>query len=206
MGNPDLRRLPSVSRLLEMAGTATLLSEYGHARVVDALRSTVQAIRQTITEGARTVPGEEEIRRLREDAISYVEPLLQWLRRPGTAFEDLATRDPSGTLAALRPDEARALTHQVRYEAYLDREQQEVERFRRFESLPLPEDLDYGDFPSLSLEVRDRLRQHRPATLGEAARLEGITPAALQALLARVRPRERGPWPAPGTGFADHPA
>jgi len=132
--------------------------------------------------------------------------LLEWLRRPGTAFEDLAERDPTGTLATLRPDEARTLTHQVRYEVYLDREQQEVDRFRRFESLPLPSDLDYGDCPSLSLEVRDRLRQHRPATLGEAARLEGITPAALQALLARVRPRERGPRPGGGEGFADpHP-
>ena len=61
MGNADLRRLPSVSRLLEMADTASLLSEYGHARVVDALRSTLQAVRQTVVEGARSFPGEEEI-------------------------------------------------------------------------------------------------------------------------------------------------
>ncbi|HOU55171.1 MAG TPA: tRNA uridine-5-carboxymethylaminomethyl(34) synthesis enzyme MnmG [Myxococcota bacterium] len=136
-------------------------------------------------------------RRLRPPDLPPGEPcppegltMLEWLRRPGTAFEDLAARDPSGTLLALRPDEARTLTHQVRYEAYLDRERREVDRFRRFESLPLPRDLDYGTFPSLSLEVRDRLRQHRPATVGEAARLEGVTPAAIQALLARVRPRE----------------
>jgi len=61
VGKTELRRLPSVSRLLEMADTAALLSEYGHARVVDALRSTVQAVRQTITAGAGTLPTEEEI-------------------------------------------------------------------------------------------------------------------------------------------------
>lgn len=132
--------------------------------------------------------------------------MREWLRRPATAFEDLAARDPSGTLGALRPDEARALVHQVRYEAYLDRERQEVDRFRRFESLPLPADLDYGNCPSLSLEVRDRLRQHRPATLGEAARLEGVTPAALQALLARIRPREGTLQGERGEGSGSPPA
>ncbi|MBP7126586.1 tRNA uridine-5-carboxymethylaminomethyl(34) synthesis enzyme MnmG [Myxococcota bacterium] len=152
-------------------------------------------------------------RRLRAPDLPPGEPcppegltMREWIRRPATAFEDLAARDPSGTLSALRPDEARALVHEVRYAAYLERERQEVERFRRFESLPLPADLDFGSIPSLSLEVRDRLRQHRPATLGEAARLEGVTPAALQALLARIRPREGTLQGEGGEGIASPPA
>lgn len=61
MSTPHLRRLPSVGRLLERTDTATLLSEYGHARVVDALRSAIEAARQTIRQGSGTVPAEEEL-------------------------------------------------------------------------------------------------------------------------------------------------
>ena len=73
------------------------------------------------------------------------------------------------------------------YLGYLDRQDADVALFRRDEALTLPADLDYGAMGGLSNEVREKLTAVRPATLGQAARIEGVTPGALTALLAHVR-------------------
>jgi tRNA uridine 5-carboxymethylaminomethyl modification enzyme len=75
------------------------------------------------------------------------------------------------------------------YSGYLDRQIAEVEAFRRDEGLTLPPDIDYAAVPSLSNEARQKLAAVRPQTLGQASRIEGVTPGALTALLAHVRRR-----------------
>ena len=75
------------------------------------------------------------------------------------------------------------------YAGYLDRQRSDAESFRKEEDLRLPADLDYGQVGSLSNEVREKLVRVRPLTLGQAARIEGVTPGALTALLAHVRRR-----------------
>jgi len=75
------------------------------------------------------------------------------------------------------------------YAGYLDRQAADAEAFRRDENLRLPADLDYGLVGGLSNEVREKLAAVRPLTLGQAARIEGVTPGALTALLAHVRRR-----------------
>jgi tRNA uridine 5-carboxymethylaminomethyl modification enzyme len=77
------------------------------------------------------------------------------------------------------------------YAGYLDRQGADIAAFRRDESLGLPADLDYADVAGLSTEVRQKLSRIRPATLGQAARIEGVTPAALTALLLRVKSHAR---------------
>ncbi len=73
------------------------------------------------------------------------------------------------------------------YAGYLDRQAADAEAFRREEALALPAGLDYGAIGGLSNEVREKLLSVRPLTLGQAARIEGVTPGALAALLAHVR-------------------
>ena len=73
------------------------------------------------------------------------------------------------------------------YAGYLDRQTADAEAFRREEDLKLPADLDYGSVGGLSHEAREKLTAVRPLTLGQAARVEGVTPGALTALLAHVR-------------------
>jgi tRNA uridine 5-carboxymethylaminomethyl modification enzyme len=73
------------------------------------------------------------------------------------------------------------------YAGYLDRQRNDAEAFRKEEDLRLPADLDYGLVGSLSNEVREKLARVKPLTLGQAARIEGVTPGALTALLAHVR-------------------
>jgi tRNA uridine 5-carboxymethylaminomethyl modification enzyme len=88
--------------------------------------------------------------------------------------------------ASLEQLEADAL-----YAGYLDRQAADIAAFRRDESLPLPADLDYAGVPGLSTEIVQRLARVRPATLGQAGRIEGVTPAALTALILKLRSPER---------------
>jgi len=96
-------------------------------------------------------------------------------------------------LATVRRDVAEQLEIEAHYASYLARQESDIEAFRRDEALMLPLDLDYTRIASLSTEIRETLSRARPATLGAAARLSGVTPAALTALLGHVRRSDRRP-------------
>jgi tRNA uridine 5-carboxymethylaminomethyl modification enzyme len=93
------------------------------------------------------------------------------------------------TLASVSPEIAEQLAIDAKYEGYLGRQRQDIAAYRRDEALELPPDLDYADVGSLSNEIRQKLHAHRPATLGQAARISGVTPAALISLLRFVQRR-----------------
>jgi len=76
---------------------------------------------------------------------------------------------------------------QAKYQGYIDRQKEEVERHREQEELKLPDDFDYMLLAGLSIEVRQRLNQHKPETLGQASRLQGITPAAISVLMVYAK-------------------
>jgi len=90
-------------------------------------------------------------------------------------------------LAAIPPSIAEQLQIDGRYAGYLERQAEEIAAFRRDEALKLPRDLNYDAIGSLSAEIRSKLRACQPETLGAAARVSGVTPAALVALLRHVR-------------------
>jgi tRNA uridine 5-carboxymethylaminomethyl modification enzyme len=118
------------------------------------------------------------------------------LAYPDASLDRLAAIWPE--LGALRPDVAAQIEIDARYAAYLARQEADIAAFRRDEALTLPPQLNYGAIGGLSAEVREKLAVSRPETLGAAARIPGVTPAALTALLRHVRRRE-GPLadPAP---------
>lgn len=111
------------------------------------------------------------------DLLAY--PELDWARLVGVWPE----------LGPVPPEIVEQLTIDSRYEGYLSRQRGDIAAYRRDEALILPPDLDYGAIGSLSTEVRQKLEANRPATLGQAARISGVTPAALVALLKHVRRR-----------------
>ena len=76
---------------------------------------------------------------------------------------------------------------QAKYQGYIARQQDEVERRGGQESMLVPADLDYADVRGLSIEVRQTLSRHRPETIGQAARISGVTPAAISLLLVHLR-------------------
>ena len=110
------------------------------------------------------------------------------LRQPGVTVASLAILWPE--LGSIEPDVAEQLEIDAHYAGYLERQEADIVAFRRDEGLHLPSNLDYRALGGLSNEVREALEAARPATLGQAGRLPGVTPAALTALLGHVR---RGP-------------
>jgi tRNA uridine 5-carboxymethylaminomethyl modification enzyme len=107
------------------------------------------------------------------------------LGHPGVDMGRLAQIWPQ--LGALSRGIVDQLETDARYVGYLERQEADIRAFRRDESLQLPEDLDYAVIGGLSNEVRTKLQATRPRTLGAAARISGVTPAALTALLRHVR-------------------
>ena len=79
---------------------------------------------------------------------------------------------------------------QAKYAGYISRQEREIAKHTRQESLKLPEDIDYADVDGLSNEARQRLQLARPVTLGHAARLEGMTPSAVSLLLIHLKKRQ----------------
>jgi tRNA uridine 5-carboxymethylaminomethyl modification enzyme len=120
-----------------------------------------------------------------EDGVSR--SAAELLAYPGIDLVRLAAIWPE--LAALTPQIAEQVEIDARYSGYLERQERDIAAFRRDEALLLPADLDYATIGSLSREVCDKLAIARPATLGAAARISGVTPAALVALLKHVRRR-----------------
>src|SRR6056297_1118381 len=117
-------------------------------------------------------------------------PVLELLRRPGVGYQALLA---AGCIedTGVAPEVAERIEIHARYDGYIRRQQAEVERQRRHESAALPDDLDYAQVRGLSHEARQRLAEARPATLGQAARLAGVTPAAISLLLVHLKRRGR---------------
>ena len=90
-------------------------------------------------------------------------------------------------LNGIRPDIIEQLEIEATYSSYLERQDADIKALRRDENLRLPADLEYNGIPSLSNEVCDKLSRVRPETIGQAARISGVTPAAITALLAYVK-------------------
>lgn len=94
-------------------------------------------------------------------------------------------------LRALAPDVVEALEAEALYAGYLQRQEADIAALRREEQLALPTGLDYAAMPSLSAELRQKLMAVRPSTLGQASRIDGMTPAALAVILGHVKRRDR---------------
>jgi tRNA uridine 5-carboxymethylaminomethyl modification enzyme len=84
-------------------------------------------------------------------------------------------------------DVAEQVVIQAKYSGYIDRQQNEIERLQRHENTELPINMDYKNVRGLSNEVREKLEQARPGNLGQAARISGVTPAAVSLLLVHLK-------------------
>ena len=162
---------------------------------VGAARAQAFARRQAALEGGR--------QRLRDLALTPDEAAAHGLKvkrdgrrrtaetllaHNGVGFDDLRRIWPEA-LAGLPEDIAVQLATDARYGAYLERQRRDIAAFRRDEALEIPAELDFESLPGLSAELREKFAAARPATLGAAARIAGVTPAALTILLAHVKRR-----------------
>jgi tRNA uridine 5-carboxymethylaminomethyl modification enzyme len=111
------------------------------------------------------------------------------LGHPGIEFAALSAIWPEMT--GWTPEIQEQIEIEAHYDSYIERQDADISAFRRDEGLPIPESLDYAAIGGLSNEVREKLSRARPATLGAAGRIPGVTPAALTAVLAHVRQKEK---------------
>ena len=110
---------------------------------------------------------------------------IELLRRPEVDYAGLLTL--MGEQLQLAEDISEQVVIQTKYAGYIDRQKLEIERLQRHETTTLPDDLDYKDVRGLSNEVREKLTQARPNSLGQAARISGVTPAAVSLLLVHLK-------------------
>jgi tRNA uridine 5-carboxymethylaminomethyl modification enzyme len=108
------------------------------------------------------------------------------LKRPGVGYRDVVALPGAGP-GIEDAQAAEQVEIRIKYQGYVDRQQEEVARRAQFEDWRLPADLDYATVRGLSREVQQKLNRHRPETVGQAERISGITPAAISLLLVHLK-------------------
>lgn len=143
------------------------------------------AAARALAQSLRATPPQLAAHGLRVSQDGVSRSALELLAFPDIGLPVLAGLWPA--LGAIEPAIAEQLEIDALYAKYLERQEADIKAYRRDEGLSLPADLDYGTVGSLSTEVREKLAASRPATLGAASRISGVTPAALVSLLRHVK-------------------
>lgn len=173
------QRLTDIGLKVGCIGSARQKHWADKSAALDAGRALARALKAS--------PNELEKRGLSVNKDGHVRSVHNLLSLPDVDMTRLAEFWPE--LNDLRADIVEQLEIDARYAGYLDRQEADIRAFKRDENLVLPTDLDYATVGSLSNEIRQKLSDNRPATLGAAARIPGVTPAALVALLRHVKRR-----------------
>ena len=198
----QLREDNADMRLTDAGRTMGLVDDVRWAafnRKRDAVAREMEFMRSTWVHASALPPADAT--RLLGAPIEHEYSLAELLRRPDVDFDDIAEiaaiarPDAAVSRETLRAELGPLLADSVieqtqisiKYAGYIDKQNRDVERAASYESLRLPDEIDYAQVTALSFEARQRLSQHRPETLGHASRLSGITPAAVSLLLVHLK-------------------
>ena len=177
-----LRQDNADQRLCHIGHKIGLVSDERLARVEAKYAAVSREIKRLASRGAAPTPELNAFLASRGTAaVADGAPLIALLRRPEVRYRDLRQFDPE--MPDLPPDVAEQVEISVKYEGYIQRQLQEVEELRRMEDRTLPEDADYAAIQGLRLEAREKLASLRPMNLGQAARISGVSPADVAALM-----------------------
>ncbi len=164
--------------------------------IVGRERANRFAAKTNVLESARTVlashalsPDEAQRVGLSVNRDGIRRSAFELLAYPGVDIARLTAVWPQ--LGAIDPSVRGLLETEARYASYLARQDLDVERFRRDEGCAIPPSFDYADLPGLSNEMREKFERARPATVGQASRIDGVTPAALMLVAAHARRTDR---------------
>ena len=180
--NADLRLTPLGTEIGCVGGE--------RARLCEEKTSALEAAREML-DGLQASPGELAPLGTEAGRDGKKRSVFQWLATPGITLDRLAALWPE--LEGIPQEVAEQIEIDAAYDSYLKRQDADIQAFRRDEALRLDPDLDFDAIGSLTTEAREKLNAVRPETLGAAARIPGLTPAAVMALLRHVQRRENGP-------------
>ena len=130
---------------------------------------------------------EDEQIRVFGQKLSREANLHDLLRRPNLDYAALMTLEGARPSENLSAEVIEQVEIQVKYQGYIDRQNEEIDSRRDIETLKLPEDIDYSKVKGLSAEVQQKLNQHKPETVGQASRISGVTPAAVALLMVHLK-------------------
>jgi len=177
-------------RLTEIGRELGLIDDYRwgvFSRKRDAIAAEIERMKSTWI-NPRVVSDNEAIRVLGKP-LEREYNLFDLLRRPDVSYSSLMSLSGMGGGVAT-PGVVEQIDVQAKYQGYIERQKDEVAKGLAHESTPIPEDMEYSEVHALSIEVRQKLGQARPETIGQASRVQGVTPAAISLLLVHLKRRK----------------
>jgi tRNA uridine 5-carboxymethylaminomethyl modification enzyme len=173
-------------RLMEKGYQLGLITDSAYENLTNkrkALHAEISRLKETVIYPQGAI--NEKLSHLKSAPLRTVSTLGDLLKRPELTYRDLSL------LAPPPPDIPDAIVKQVeihlKYQGYIDRQHEQVKRFKKLEGVVIPSELDYNEIAGLSHEVREKLLTIRPYTLGQTSRISGITPAALSILIIYLK-------------------
>lgn len=157
-------------------------------RKQEAIEREQQRLRRTFIH-PQHVP-QEQLQQVFGKVLEREYSMFELLRRPEVSYEALLTLPQSGEGEA-DPQVRQQLEIAAKYQGYIDRQAEEIERLKGSEDYKLPIDMDYGEVHGLSIEVQQKLNKQKPETIGQAGRISGVTPAAISLLLVHLKRKGR---------------
>lgn len=151
----------------------------------EAIEREIQRLRSTWYTPQKLAASEQE--RVFGQKLSREANLHDLLRRPNIDYAALMTLPAAASEQTLAADVVEQVEIQVKYQGYIDRQNEEIEGRKDLETLKLPADIDYGKVKGLSAEVQQKLNLNRPETVGQASRISGVTPAAVALLMVHLK-------------------
>ena len=178
-------------RLREKGHEIGLVSDEVYRQFVEKKETVERELSRLKNTWVRPLPEVNAVLEARGSSILSGETTLeQLLKRPELSYGDIAAISPPPV--PVQNDASEQVEIQVKYEGYIARQLDQVERFSGLEQKAVPADLDYDAVTGLGAEVKQKLKQVRPVSLGQASRISGVTPAAISLLLVALEKRKRG--------------
>jgi tRNA uridine 5-carboxymethylaminomethyl modification enzyme len=182
--NADMR-LTEIGRKLGLVDDARWEA---FSRKKEAVEREQERLKKTFVQPAN-VPIEKMVEMFGK-SLEHEYSLFELLRRPEVSYEAVLTLGKIG-LGEVEPAVREQVEIAAKYQGYIDRQTDEVERSRGQENTKLPDDLDYREIHGLPIEAQQKLNAQKPETIGQASRISGITPAAISLLLVYLKRKAR---------------
>lgn len=171
-------------RLTEMGRNLNLINEERWV-IFNQKREAIE-IEKNRLKSLWALPNDEIIENILRQPLRKENTYLDLLRRPEMNYE-LLKQLPQMDQSVSDPQVIEQIETQIKYSGYIERQQVEITRQRRYEETQVPEDFDYNQLKGLSAEVCQKLNRHRPTSIGQASRISGVTPAAISLLLVYLK-------------------
>ncbi len=175
-------------RLGELGYKIGLLKEEDYSKFEARKKAVTEELDRL--ESIKVVPNssaKEILVRLGASPIKKPHSLKELLRRPEISYRDLEFFESNRAVFSVSDDVISQIEMEVKYEGYIKRQMEQIDKFKKLEDFIIPESFSYNDIPGLSKEIVQKLTHVRPNSLGQATRISGVTPAAISVLMVYLK-------------------